>query len=107
MKIAMQRTLRSRRGQSMAEYAMLLAFVLAFIMMIAGFFKNHMAGTVTAGVNNYTSTVSTALGGAAVAPYAPTATSTSGSSDSANYQGTGQVTTGSNSNSNSSSTSTF
>ncbi len=106
MKSAMQRTLRSRRGQSMAEYAMLLAFVLAFIMMIAGFFKNHMAGTITAGVNNYTNTVATTLG-VAVAPYAPDATSSSASSDTANYAGTGAVTSGSNSNSTSSSTSTF
>ncbi len=106
MKSMLGRTLRSQRGQAMAEYAMLLAFVLAFVMMIAGFFKNHMAGTVTAGVNNYTNTVSAQLG-VTVTPYAPETVSNSGSNDSANYQGTGQVNTASNSNSTSTSTSKF
>ena len=82
--------MRNRRGQSMAEYAMLLAFLIAAIMMIGPIFKNNIAGGVVAATKKY----STDLGGqigASVTPWAPNSTQTSNSTTGGTYSGTGAV----------------
>ena len=105
----MMSTLRSRvarrRGQSMVEYALVLAFVIAFLYAIRGYFTTHMSGTIIAGVKKYEEAVTANVG--AVTPYAPTTASTSSSTDTMNYQGTGAVTQGATSDSTQNSTSTF
>lgn len=100
------RKLKNRRGQSMTEYALVLAFVIAFLYAIRGYFTTHMSGTITAGVDSYVNTVNTQIG-STVANYAPTTTSNQNSTSGMTYQGTGAINTTSNSKSNQNSTSTF
>jgi Flp pilus assembly pilin Flp len=104
--LKLKRLMQERRGQSMAEYAMLLAFLIAAIMMIGPIFKNNIAGGVVAATKKY----STDLGGqigAAVTPWAPNATQTSQSGQQGTYAGSGAVALTETGNSSGTSTSNF
>ncbi len=89
------RHLRRRKGQSMTEYALVLAFVIAFLYAIRGYFTSHMSGAIIAGVNAYENSVETALtniGGGTIAAFAPTSTSNADSTSNLSYAGSGNVT---------------
>jgi hypothetical protein len=78
-----------RKGQSLVEYAMLLGFVIAFVMGVRGFFTTRLSGMVTDKVNDLTS-IQDANGAAFTSEsYAPTTTSSSSSDFESSAFGSG------------------
>ena len=83
----------------MAEYALVLAFVIAFLYAIRGYFTTSMSGTITAGVDNYVKVVQDQQIGT-VNRYAPNTESNSNSQGNTSYNGDGSANIGGNVNSN-------
>ena len=90
--------IRSRRGQGMAEYAILFAIVLGAAIAMQYFVRTRLQGAIAGTAGEY-ETQAGALGG--LATYEPDRKSTSSSQSSMNFTTAKAGTVGQNSNSNS------
>ena len=72
------RLLRTARGQSIAEYAILFAIVIGAAIAMQQYVKSRLQGAVQANADNYVNTIGNTLG-LAVAPFEPVRTTTSDS----------------------------
>lgn len=75
--------LRSNKGQSMAEYAILFAIVIGAAIAMQQYIKSRLQGTMQGASDNYVTSIS-ATAGFAVAPFEPNRTvdNTSNQTDS-------------------------
>ena len=74
--------LRSNKGQSMAEYAILFAIVIGAAIAMQQYIKSRLQGTMQGASDNYLTAISATAGFTAAAPFEPNRTI-----DSASNQG--------------------
>ena len=72
------RLLRTRNGQSMAEYAILFAIVIGAAIAMQQYIKSRLQGTMQGATDNYLTAIS-ATAGFTAAPFEPLRTITSAS----------------------------
>ena len=72
------RFLRTRQGQSMAEYAILFAIVIGAAIAMQQYVKSRLQGAVHGATDGYTAAASS--GGFSAAPFEPIRTTNTGSS---------------------------